>query len=69
MPETKAETVQRLRREAKAAELQGQHVLDASGRLNDQKLRDMAVMAANSLFAEAKALRQQADWIEADARP
>jgi hypothetical protein len=64
MAESSGEIIRRLRHQARSAERKAEHLLDSAAQLFDQKLHDLAVMEAQSLLAEAKALRQQANAIE-----
>ena len=69
MPESKADTVKRLRRQADSAERQGENLLNVSMLFAGSGNYDQVVMDGNSLIAEAKALRQQANRLEAEEFP
>jgi hypothetical protein len=58
------ERVLQLRREAEDLDLHGNNLLEACKFLFDEKLREIAVQDAQSLFSEAEELRQRADEIE-----
>jgi hypothetical protein len=60
MPETNANRVIRLMREADATEQRGRHLLNIAVLLVDGRHHDKAVLDAKSLFAEAAALREHA---------
>jgi hypothetical protein len=68
MPETKADTVIRLRREANAAEQRGKHLMNIALLLIDGRQYDKAVLDAKSLLAEAAILRDHAAKLESDGQ-
>jgi hypothetical protein len=64
MPETKADTLIRLRREADAAEHLGKHLMNIAVMLVNGRAYDKAVLDAKSMLAEAAALRDHAASLE-----
>jgi hypothetical protein len=68
MPETKAEKVARLRREAHATELGGRQLLNVAVLLVDGRAYDKAVPDARSMLAQAAKLRERADHIESEGQ-
>jgi hypothetical protein len=68
MPETKADTMIRLRREAAAAEQDGKHLMNIAVLLVNGRNYDKAVSDAKSLLAEAAALRARVEQLESDGQ-
>jgi hypothetical protein len=66
MPESKSDTIGRLRREAAAAERQGWRMLEASALITHGALHEKVRLDGMSLLAEAEAMREHAAKLESD---
>jgi hypothetical protein len=66
MPETKAEMVIRLRREADSAELHSRQLLSIAARFGKGRHYDIAIEDARATIAEAISLREQADRLQSE---